>query len=147
MVTEDSIITFHKLQRSNAPDEHNLYILTRIDTGVSKKLDKHIIALVENLSKGMTFLEAAYAIGYSVNVVLSVLEMLQVAHFFKHIENVAITGHSTIEFHKFRISSQPDDHNLIGIVRWDTDDTLRVDKDVVELIKSLSAGEHKRNSR
>ena len=138
MVTENSIITFHKLRVSDELDEHNLYTVTRIDTGVNKKLDKNVIALIENLSKGMTVLEAAYEIDFSFLVVRSVIEMLQGVHFINHIEHVSITMHSTIDFHRFKISPIPDDHGLYGFVRWDTDDSLKIDINVVNLVKLLA---------
>jgi putative peptide zinc metalloprotease protein len=51
-----------------------------------------------------------------------------------------ITKNSTIEFYNLKFSRETDEHNLFGLVRWDTDDSLKVDKDVLALIKFLQQG-------
>jgi putative peptide zinc metalloprotease protein len=51
-----------------------------------------------------------------------------------------ITKNSVIEFHRLKFSRNVDEHNLLGVVRWDTDDSLKIDKDVLALIKFLQQG-------
>lgn len=49
-------------------------------------------------------------------------------------------GNSKIVFHRFRNTTQPDEFNLYAIVRWDTDETLKVEKESIHLIHLLSEG-------
>lgn len=51
-----------------------------------------------------------------------------------------ISENSTLEFHNIRFSSSYDDHKLFGVVRMDTDDSLKVDKDVMALVQFLKQG-------
>ena len=150
-VTGQSKIEFHKLHSSSQPNDHNLFKLTRVDTDERILVDKNLIELVNQLNKGVTVQEAAKEIKFSVHVVLVMLKVLEDAHFFKSIDGIPfdntlkkskliITGHSKIEFYKLRMGADPDEHNLYGLVRWDTDDTLKVDKNVIELVKLLSEG-------
>lgn len=147
-ITGSSKIEFYKFKSSTESDEHNLYNLVRIDTYDTLKVDKNLIELIKLLSKGKTIQEAADEISFSAHSTLVMLKILEEGHFIKSVDGEVvddtrhkikpeITGKSKIEFHKLRTSSHPDEHNLYGIVRWDTDDTLRVDKNVIELVRSL----------
>lgn len=149
--TGASKIQFYKHRVSMEPDEYNLYNLVRLDTLDALKVDKNVIELLRLLSKDLTLKEAAESINFSTHSTLLMLRILEEGHFIKSIDGEKlddtrqrikpeITDKSILEFHRLRISTHPDEHNLYAIVRWDTDDTLRVDKNVVELVKLIREG-------
>lgn len=150
-ITGSSKIELYKYRCSTVPDEHNLYSLVRLDTYESIKVDKNLIEFANKLDEGKSVEDAARSINFSVHAVLMMLQILQDSRFIKSVSgqvieypknsNLKLTGKSRIELFKIRSSSQPDEHGLYGLVRWDTDDTLRVDKNVVSLVRSLDDGD------
>ncbi len=150
-INGSSRIEFYRFKLSVESDEHGLYNLVRLDTLDTLKVDKKLKELLRLLESDKTVQEAADEINFSVHSTLMMLKILEEGHFIKTVDGEKlddvrhkikpeIRGKSKIEFHRLRISSQPDEHNLYGIVRWDTDDTLRVDKNVIELVRQLKDG-------
>lgn len=150
-INGSSRIEFYRFKLSVESDEHGLYNLVRLDTLDTLKVDKKLKELLRLLESDKTVQEAADEINFSVHSTLMMLKILEEGHFIKTVDGEKlddvrhkikpeIRGKSKIEFHRLRISSQPDEHNLYGIVRWDTDDTLRVDKNVIELVRQLKVG-------
>lgn len=145
MLTENSKIVFYKLHYAILPDKHNLYLLARSGSKESLRVDTKIIEIVGLLSKGKTIKEAANSVGYSVDVVNTIIKLLQKSNLIKSIDHKRydkerFTENSQILFHRLRSSKFPDENDLYALVRWDTDDSLLVDKKVIEVIDLLNTG-------
>lgn len=49
-------------------------------------------------------------------------------------------SHSIISFHHLKVSTTPDENGLYALVRWDTDESLKLGKEGIDSIKFLSEG-------
>jgi hypothetical protein len=90
MITENSKIEFHSIRFASSYDDHKLFGVIRLDTDDSLKVDKDVMALVQFLKEGKTVKEAAKIINFSPQVILTILHMLDNAHFIKNVDGISV---------------------------------------------------------
>lgn len=94
MIHSSSIITFHKLRVSIAPDENGEYAIVRWDTDDSIKTSLEVANLIKELAAGKSLHEAAHQTGFSIADACDIIESLKEAGLVKQIDSQTIADSS-----------------------------------------------------